>query len=120
MTKSILLIAAAFVVAAVHAVSEERNYVGFGLAQNSCELYVGAYDDTPADRERLKDFVGGYFTALNRWLTDTRIGVDIANGMGIKGLSLWVYNYCSEHPLQPIAFALEQLAYELLSETQAE
>ena len=98
---SVLLLAA---VAATQARAEEVTAYGAGL--KSCQAFVVARDDTDADEVDFIDWLGGYFSAVNR------TSIHRNNILGLTDLRLALERldaYCRARPDQHFAEAAAML-----------
>jgi len=88
-------------------------YVVLGVGNNSCDKYASRYEQKET-KERVTHAVE------KEWIQGVITGINMAkNGfLGEKtdpeGLTLWIYNYCQENPLESLSKATENLAAELI------
>ena len=82
-----------------------------GNGNGSCGSWTRDKSLNPVQRA----WVFGYVTASSQWLLPPERGVmrNLAEGTDADGVSAWVDNYCSSHPLETIYSAAEALVVVL-------
>jgi hypothetical protein len=110
--RKLAIIAALTAIPFSQADSRTPTIIGFGTA--SCGEWTSARAATDPKTVILMSWVGGYLSAYNV------IGIvrgkfdNITGGVDGEGLWAWIDNYCSQNPLDSLAFATTSLAAELL------
>jgi hypothetical protein len=111
MTRSIAIMIAALIVAAISSAQAQRETRSMVSPSG---LSCGKWTDTlkrPYEHEVYKGWVLGYLSGVNSEST----GTDFMQGRDAEGLTAWIDDYCRRNPLQDVTRAVYALTDELRS-----
>lgn len=108
MTRSIAIMIAALIVAAISAAQAQEVKHMVGPLEFFCGKWVNTAKNTPR-HEVLKTWIFGYLSGINVAMADP----DFLKGRDVDGITAWVDNYCRRNPLHQITIAIDRLIEEL-------
>lgn len=110
MWKVMLLLVVLCTIRAAEAADATGKFTVLSMGTRSCGDVVEAYKRDGEEKFHNSIWVAGYLTAVNKYVS---FRSDIATGTNPAAWNLWIFNYCSNNPLDLLHDAASALVMEL-------
>jgi hypothetical protein len=94
--------------------SADNNVMVLGVGVKSCGTWARVRSLKNTEWWTLMAWAQGFITSVNMRGPGSE---DITKGTDSDGVAAWIDNYCQQHPLHPLAKAVDALVDELTTKT---